>query len=234
MYLFHTPDINSDIYTLNKQESKHCIKVLRLKTGDKIHLTDGNGNLYESVLLDTDFKKCSVEIKKIYKEYGKRDYKIHIAVAPTKNIGRFEWFLEKATEIGIDEITPVFCEHSERTNIKTERLNKIITSAVKQSLKAYHPKLNNAVKFKGFIKGNFSDRKYIAFCDKENSTLLNNIYQKGQDALILIGPEGDFGKIEIQSAKDSGFIPISLGESRLRTETAALVACHIINLLNEK
>ncbi len=233
MYLFYTPDINSHIYTLTEQESRHCIKVLRLKTGDKIYLTDGKGNLYETVLIEDNIKHCTIKVENIQKEYGKRDYKIHIAIAPTKNIKRFEWFLEKATEIGIDEITPLICEHSERKILKTERLNKVIYAAVKQSLKAYIPKLNKIVKFSDFIVQDFISEKYIAYLDKKKLKTLKNIYKKGNDALIIIGPEGDFSNKEIHKAKNIGFIPISLGKSRLRTETAALAACHIINLLNE-
>ena len=232
MYLFYSPDISSDKYVLPEPESKHCIKVLRLKTGDTIHLTNGMGNLYETRIIDDNIKKCTLEIIWVQKEMGKRNYKIHIAVAPTKNISRFEWFLEKATEIGIDEITPVICEHSERKVIKTERLNKVITSAMKQSLKTYHPKLNKAIKYKDFIKNNFKGNKFIAYCTDEYRDTLQDIYQKETDALILIGPEGDFSEEEVNKAINTGYTPVSLGESRLRTETAALVACFTVNLLN--
>ena len=232
MYLFYNPDISSDKYILPEPESKHCIKVLRLKTGDTIHLTDGMGKLCETRIIDDNIKKCTLEIIRVQKEVGKRNYKIHIAVAPTKNISRFEWFLEKATEIGIDEITPVICEHSERKLIKTERLNKVITSAMKQSLKTYYPKLNKAIKYKDFIKNDFKGNKFIAYCTDEYRNTLKNIYQKGTDALILIGPEGDFSEEEIKKAINTGYTPVSLGESRLRTETAALVACFTVNLMN--
>ncbi len=232
MQLFFAPDISSDKYILPEAESKHCIKVLRLKTGDAIHLTDGMGNLYETRIIDDNIKKCTLEIIRVQKEVGKRNYKIHIAVAPTKNISRFEWFLEKATEIGIDEITPVICEHSERKVIKTERLNKVITSAMKQSLKTYHPELNKAIKYKDFIKNDFKGNKFIAYCTDEYRDTLKDIYQKGTNALILIGPEGDFSEEEVKKAINIGYTPVSLGESRLRTETAALVACFTVNLMN--
>jgi 16S rRNA (uracil1498-N3)-methyltransferase len=232
MNLFYTPKINSEIYILDQEESRHCIKVLRLKTGDEIFLTDGKGNLFKCKLIEDNPKKCTVRVIDIQKEYKKPDVKIHMAVAPTKNISRFEWFLEKATEIGVDEITPIISEHSERKIIKPERLTKVITAALKQSLKAYHPILNEVQNFKKFINIDFAGEKYVGFCE-DNPKLLKTVYPKGKDVLILIGPEGDFSKKEIQIAKEKGFIPISLGESRLRTETAAVVACHSINFINE-
>jgi len=232
MQLFFTPDIKSNVYQLNEQESKHCIRVLRLKNGDGIFLTDGRGNLFETRLIEDGIKKCVVEIidKKI--EFGKRNYKVHLAVAPTKNINRYEWFLEKAVEIGVDEISPLICEHSERRIVKTERLEKIIVSALKQSLKAYLPKINEAKPFNEFIKVNRDCEKYITFCEG-NPKLLKDVYNKGKDVLIMIGPEGDFSKAEVEMAESKGFIPVSLGKSRLRTETAAIVSCHTIELLNQ-
>ena len=232
MNLFYTPNINSEIYILDQDESRHCLKVLRLKIGDEIFLTDGKGNLFNCELIDDNPKKCTVRVVDIQKEYEKRKVRIHMAVAPTKNISRFEWFLEKATEIGVDEITPIASEHSERKIIKPERLKKVITAALKQSLKAYHPALNELQKFKDFIDIDFDGEKYIGFCE-DNPELLKNVYPKGKDVLILIGPEGDFSNKEIEIAKQKGFIPISLGDSRLRTETAAVVACHSINFMNE-
>ena len=233
MILFYNPYITKDILTLSEEESKHCVRVLRLRPGDHIHITDGKGNLHECEIIGNHHKKCSVKIINTQKNYGKRDYKIHLAVAPTKNINRFEWFLEKATEAGIDEITPIICEYSERKIIKPERLVRVITSAVKQSLKAYHPKLNDAVSFNDFIKKANYSNKYIAFINKDVQELLKNHYPIRQDVLIIIGPEGDFSKTEVKHAKESGFIPISLGENRYRTETAALVSCLTINLINE-
>ncbi len=232
MNLFYTPKINSEIHILDQDESRHCLKVLRLKIGDEIFLTDGKGNLYKCELIEDHPKKCTVRIIDIQKEYEKRDVKIHLAVAPTKNISRFEWFLEKATEIGVDEITPIICEHSERRIIKHERLNKVITAALKQSLKAYHPVLNEIQTFKKFMDLDLAGEKYIGFCE-DNPEPLKKVYPKGKDVLIMVGPEGDFSKKEIQIAKEKGFIPISLGSSRLRTETAAVVACHSINFMNE-
>ncbi len=232
MHLFYTPDISSHIYTLDEQESKHCIKVLRLSKDDVIHLTDGKGNLFESRIIQDNPKKCIVEVTDVKKEVGKRNFVLHLAVAPTKNIARFEWFLEKATEIGIDEITPVICDHSERKIVKPERLNKVITAAVKQSLKAYHPKLNETVRFKDFVGSDFKGQKFIAYISEEFNKSLKDLYIPGSDVVIMIGPEGDFSDKEVKSAMKNGFKPISLGKSRLRTETAALVACHSVELLN--
>lgn len=231
MHLFYSPDIKSNQYTLPEEESKHCIKVLRLKKGDIIHLSDGIGNLFETVIAEDHPKRCLLEVINVLNEYGKKDFKVHMAVAPTKNINRFEWFLEKATEIGVDEITPLICEHSERKIIKPERLKKVITAAMKQSLKAYHPVLNETIIFKKLIKQ--YKNGYIAYCSDEFRDHLKSVYQKGEDALILIGPEGDFSTQEVEMAIEAGFKPVSLGSSRLRTETAAIAACHIINLRNE-
>jgi len=233
MNLFYTPDINSNSYTLSEEESKHCIRVLRLKEGDIIQLIDGAGGFYSAKILDANPKKCEVEITEIKKDFGKRNYYLHLAVAPTKNIERFEWFVEKATEIGIDEITPIKCEHSERTIVKTERLNKVAVSAMKQSVKAYLPKINEMVSFDQFIKQDFSGQRFIAHCFDLPKQSLKTVYQKNKNALILIGPEGDFSKAEVDLAHKNNFQEISLGNSRLRTETAATVACHTINLVNE-
>ena len=234
MNLFYTSEINNDFHTLNEEESKHCKKVLRLKNGDRIYLTNGVGGLFEAEIIDDLSKKIELKIVETKHEFGKRDFKLHIAIAPTKNINRFEWFLEKATEIGIDEITPILSNHSERKIIKEERLNKVITSAMKQSLKAYHPILNPFSSFNEFINKEFDSQKFIAHCEDVEKDNLKNIYSNGSDVLILIGPEGDFSIDEIEKAKNANFIPISLGESRLRTETAGIVACHTVNLINEK
>lgn len=233
MHLFYTPDINEKIYSLNEEESKHCMRVLRLQKDDKINLIDGKGGLYTARIIDTNPKKCILEVLDYKQEYGKRDFYLHIAIAPTKNISRFEWFLEKATEIGIDEITPLLCEHSERKIIKPDRLNKVITAAVKQSLKAYHPKLNVLTKFSDFISANNKGEKYIAHCEENEKRNLKDICKSKTDIVILIGPEGDFSPKEIKQAQENNFTEISLGNSRLRTETAGIVACHTINIIND-
>jgi len=165
-------------------------------------------------------------------EYGKRPFSLHMAVAPTQNIARFEWFLEKATEIGVDEITPLLCEHSERVSIRVDRLQKIILSAAKQSVKTYLPVLHEPAKFENFIRLNHSPSRFVAYVEEHQSKHLKTAYKSG-NCTILIGPEGDFSKSEMESAIHQKFEPVSLGPSRLRTETAAIVACHIINIANE-
>lgn len=232
MHLFYCSDISADQYTLNEDESKHCVRVLRLVNGDIIYITDGKGSLFKTELIDNHPKRCTVRILETQIEYEKRDFSLKMAVAPTKNISRYEWFLEKATEIGIDQITPLICEHSERKEVKNQRLEKVIISAVKQSLKTYVPELNPAKKFKDFIKQDFKGQKFIAYCEGEPQ-LLKDVYESKSDALILIGPEGDFSPSEVELAQAAGFTPISLGNSRLRTETAAVAACHTVNLIND-
>jgi len=203
-----------------------------MRPGDKIHLTDGSGNLYEGQVLGQDTKNCQVMLMCVIPDFGRRPFILHMAVAPTKNIARFEWFLEKATEIGVDEITPLICEHSERANIRVDRLQKIILAASKQSVKTYLPVLHEPTKFDDYIRLNLSPSRFVAYVEEHQSTHLKNAYQGG-DCTILIGPEGDFSKKEMESAMQLGFKPVSLGPSRLRTETAAIVACHIINIINE-
>ena len=233
MNLFYTPDISSEIYTLSEDESKHIIRVLRLKKGSFISLTNGTGTFYQVEIIDDNAKRCTVKVAEINENVGRREFKLHIAIAPTKNIERFEWFLEKATEIGIDEITPIICRNSERGVIKTERLNKVLVSAMKQSLKAYCPKLNEPIQFSNFLKNQTSPNKFIAHCADGEKFSLKEKYKSGSDSLILIGPEGDFSPEEIKSAINSGFQEIHLGNSRLRTETAGVVACQIVNFINE-
>ena len=233
MNLFFTPDFREEFYQLSETESKHIVRVLRMDTGDTIHLTDGEGGMIEASIVTADPKKCTVKAVRILREYHKRPFLLHIAIAPTKNTDRFEWFLEKSTEIGIDTITPLICSRSERNKINYDRSGKVIVAAMKQSLKAYLPKLDQPVKFRDFIQRPFEGAKFIAYCDENETTELKNVYRKGAKTLILIGPEGDFTPEEVIAAKMAGFIPISLGKSRLRTETAGVVACHTVNLINE-
>ena len=235
MHIFYTPDLKfgDNVYILNEEESKHCSKVLRLKNGDQINLVDGTGGFYLAEIIEDHPKKTKLSIISKEKDFNKVEHHLHVAVAPTKNIDRIEWFLEKATEIGIQEITPIICEHSERKEVKKERLEKIMVSAMKQSLKAYLPKLNDAQTFKSFIENNKeANSKYIAHCIPAEKKEISDSFQKNQNYLILIGPEGDFSDKEIQIALENGFVPITLGKSRLRTETAALQACFEINYLN--
>ena len=232
MHLFYTPDLAGDTYILNDEESRHCSKVLRLQEGTVVYLIDGVGGFYTAEIKVSHPKHTELRILDAQKEYGKRNHYLHIAIAPTKNIDRFEWFLEKATEIGIDEITPIISERSERKDVKQDRLNKVITSAVKQSLKAYHPKLNELTKLSALLTLKDDSQKFVAHClDDEKSFLKEQISLNGRYT-ILIGPEGDFSSAEVSLSKQAGFIPVSLGDSRLRTETAALEACFEINFLN--
>lgn len=233
MHIFYIPGIDGNEILMNEVESKHAIRVLRLNQGDKVKIADGAGNFYTAEITEPNPKKCKLSVINIQKEYEKRPFYLHMAVAPTKNIDRFEWFLEKATEIGIDEITPLLCEHSERKVIKPERLERILVSAMKQSVKAYLPKLNLITGFDKFILQNRTGQKFIAHCHGTGLQHLKNKVSKESDVTILIGPEGDFSLTEVSSAKDAGYTEISLGKSRLRTETAGVAACHIVNLANE-
>lgn len=233
MHIFYTPELSSDTFTLNEEESRHCSKVLRLGMGDVVHLIDGKGGLFEAEI--SAITKKNVQLKVIHKQtgFGKRNHYLHIAIAPTKNIDRLEWFLEKATEIGIDEITPLICDRSERKIVKEERLDKVITSAVKQSLTAYHPKLNQAISYADFMKQEWIGERLIAHCmDDATKQYISEIVSKHQSYLLLIGPEGDFSPAELNTALQNGFKPVTLGTTRLRTETAALAACFEINYLN--
>ena len=233
MNLFYTPNIIEPTTVLPEKESKHIIKVLRSAKGDIVFFTDGLGYIYKCEIVDANPKKCTIEILEKNIGEDKRDYKLHIAIAPTKNISRFEWFLEKSTEIGIDQITPLICYNSERRDIKSERLNKVITSAMKQSLKSFHPVLKEKTSFKELINTPFDGEKYIAYIDSEVTLELGKAYSTGEDVLILIGPEGDFSRQEVDEAIAKGFTPVRLGKVRLRTETAGIVACHTVALLNQ-
>lgn len=228
MQLFYTPDImpHDKAYVLSESESKHAIRVLRLTEGQLIHLVDGKGGLYVGTVVDAHPKRTAIAIEDFKPNYERRPYYLHIAVAPTKNIERIEWFLEKATEVGIDEVTPLICEHSERKEVKSERLNKVMVAAMKQSLKTYLPTFNEAVKLTDFLKKEEAGlQKFIAHCaDGEKQYLMGRIAAAGR-YVILIGPEGDFSASEISTAAEAGYIPITLGAARLRTETAALMAC---------
>jgi len=234
MQLFYTPDIDPahPHYILSEDESKHCIRVLRLEAGTGVQLVDGRGGLYAATIVDAHPKRTVLQINSFVEAFNKRNHFLHIAIAPTKNIERMEWFVEKATEIGIDEITPVICQRSERRELKADRLNKIITSAIKQSVKAYHPVLNEPVNLSQLLVKHFDGQKFIAHCDKGPKATLNSAINKHGSYLILIGPEGDFTLNEIGAAVQNGYKSITLGESRLRTETAALEACFEINFLN--
>lgn len=230
--LFYCADISKPTFELNSEESGHIVRVLRMKPGDEVDFTDGRGSLFHCVLTLDNPKACRFEILSSEPGKDKRNFKVHLAVAPTKNINRYEWFLEKATEIGVDRITPFFGKHSERKVIKTERLNRVITAAMKQSLKTVHPFLDEGVSFSELINRPFEGQKFIAYIDETVNLELSKAYAPGENALVLIGPEGGFHPEEAAAAISAGFIPVKLGPFRLRTETAALVACHTIQLIN--
>jgi len=236
MQLFFNPNISdtSKDIIFDKEESRHIFKVLRKKEGDILNLTNGKGFFYKVELTYTSPKQCIAKVINLEKQEP-LPYYLHLAVAPTKLNDRYEWFLEKATEIGVSEITPIICDHSERKIIKLERFEKKIQSALKQSLKAYLPILNPAIPLKDFLKLQDSNKsqKLIAHCEETNKQSLKSSIEPNQPITILIGPEGDFSPVEIDLALESKFIPVSLGESRLRTETAAIVACHSVSFVNE-
>lgn len=232
MQIFYTPQVN-EVPELPEEESVHCVRVLRLGEGDEITLTDGKGCFYRAVITDANPKRCGFEVLEKHKQEPLWDFNLHIAVAPTKNIDRMEWFAEKATEIGIDAITFLNCRFSERRDIKLPRLEKIVVSAMKQSMKATLPALGGMTSFSEFVRRPFDGQKFIAHCQAGEKSILKDVCQPYGNILVMIGPEGDFSAEEIQEAQDSGFVPVSLGKSRLRTETAALVACHTIHVLAE-
>ena len=233
MHLFYTPDITAGFYTLPEEESKHCTRVLRLQQGDTIYLVDGVGGLYTAIIQDANYKKCQLQIIDKQIEYGKLPYYSHIAVAPTKNMDRMEWFVEKAVEIGVSEITFLQCEHSERRNLRLDRLEKIAVSAMKQSQKGYLPLLNDLTPFHRFVQKSLPETTFIAHLEDDATKSIRSFYTYGQPYCIMIGPEGDFSPSEIAAAYSAGIRPVTLGNSRLRTETAALVACHTLNVLHD-
>lgn len=232
MHLFYTPDIEQ-MAELPSEEAAHAVRVLRLQPGDVISLTDGKGNFYQAEISTANQKRCLVNIRSKEEQPLLWKGHLHLAMAPTKNMDRIEWFAEKATEIGFDELSFLNCRYSERKVLKTERIQKILISAMKQSLKARLPKLNEMTDFKKFVQQPFNGKKFIAHCHEGEKPQLKTQLSAGEDALVLIGPEGDFSEEEVKMALEHGFQPISLGRSRLRTETAALVACHIMNLTNQ-
>ena len=234
MQLFYNPTISytQSSFVFDKEESKHIIKVLRKKESDILFVTNGLGFLFKTEIKLASDTKCTVSILS-FEEQEKPKYHLHLAVAPTKMNERYEWFLEKVTEIGIQEITPIICEHSERKIIKLDRFQKIIESAMKQSLHYYMPKLNEPILYKDFIKKELNGLKLIANCEENDKKSLKSILKINEDITLLIGPEGDFSQKEIQLALTNNYIAVSLGNTRLRTETAAIVACHSVVYNNE-
>lgn len=230
--IFYCPDIRVTPQ-MPESESQHCTRVLRMKENDPLLITDGKGYFYKATLLQPHPKHSTVSIQEEIDTPKTWNFNLHIAFAPTKNIDRIEWFIEKATEIGIDEFSPILCRYSERKHINNERLEKIMVSAMKQSQKSYLPQLNHLLKFDEFIQQPFEGQKFIAHCYDGDKELLHHVCKTNTDTLILIGPEGDFSEEEVRKSIDNGFVPISLGKSRLRTETAALSACQIVQVINQ-
>jgi len=233
MHIACLADAKIGIMTLPEEESKHCVRVLRMEAGTAFKITNGSGEIFDAVMREAHPKKVVVELSNPQNGYDHWPFKLCVAVAPTKNNDRLEWFLEKATEIGIDEIFLFHSFHSERRQVKPERLQKVLVAALKQSLKSRLPKLHDLQSFNQFVKQDFQGRKFIAWIDEGVTDLLANTYKKGENCLVLIGPEGDFSPEEVALAQINGFETVSLGQARLRTETAALIACHSAQLINQ-
>ncbi len=232
MKLFYTKNIETDIAILSAEESAHATQIFRLKLNDIVYVTQGDGRIYEAQIIQVDKRFCTLKLLSTVPNFNISSF-LHLAIAPTKNIERFEYFLEKVTEIGVQSITPLISQRSERTVIKSERLEKILISAMKQSLSGFLPKLNPIQTFDQFLKNiPHAEQKFIAHCNSNSLPLLKNLYQKNTNCVILIGPEGDFTTAEVEKAEQQNFISISLGNRRLRTETAGVVAAHTIALLN--
>ena len=234
MNIFYEPNIKETL-RLNEEESRHAVKVLRLSAGDLLYVVDGRGGFYKCQIKTPHEKKCEVKILEETQNYGLRDYYIHLIIAPTKNLDRIEWMVEKCVEIGINEISFIQTRYSERKEIKTVRIEKIAIGAMKQSLKAFLPKINEMISWKEFLKKDYSENfKLIAHLEEGNRKLIQQIAVSKSKYVILIGPEGDFSPEEISQAVEKGFVPVTLGDSRLRTETAGLVACHALTVINEQ
>lgn len=233
MNVFYLPDAREGNVSFPEEESKHIVRVLRMREGDTFCVTNGKGSLFDAELIDAHPKRAMANLLNRREGYDNRAFKLSIAIAPTKLNERTEWFLEKATEIGIDEIKLFASYHSERRVVNVDRFKKIVVAAMKQSVKSNMPIIEEMQTFENLVRQDFHGQKFIAWIDEEVKDQLCNLYDKGSDVLVLIGPEGDFSKDEVELAKANGFVPVSLGEARLRTETAAIVACHTIQLINQ-
>lgn len=241
MHLFYSPHIDGDTLELDEKESKHSVRVLRLRTGDRVHLVDGTGGWYEAVIEDDHPRHCKLRILTRTPDHQPLPYALHLAISPTKSADRFEWFLEKATEIGISEITPLLCRRTERTRFNFDRLEKIIISAMKQALRAYRPVLHQPATLSEFVAIERSGTKGIAHCipreptgNREPEILPERAgiadLPRHSSYTLLVGPEGDFTEEEVKTAIDSGYVPFHLGDARLRTETAGVYICAAISL----
>jgi 16S rRNA (uracil1498-N3)-methyltransferase len=229
--LFYQPAIPEGVLHLDEEESRHCVKVLRKNNGDVIHITDGKGSFYDALITKADPRQCGFSLQE-KRQQQKKNFSVHIAISPTKNADRIEWFVEKTVELGVDEITLMECDNTERSHLKSSRLHKVAVSAMKQSLKAFLPVINEMTSFPDVLKMK-KGFGYIAYVDASNPLHLQQAAAGFKDALVLIGPEGDFSSEELSLALNSGFQKVTLGKSRLRTETAGMAACHILNLLHE-
>lgn len=232
MFIFYDPDLNEHTDFLDRESSHHAIRVLRLNKGEMVRVTDGHGSMARVEIIEANPEQCSIRIRELVHSYRKRPYHLHVALAPTKSSDRFEWFLEKATEIGIDEITPLLCDHSERKQIRHERSVKILQTAMLQAGHAFLPVLHPMARFQDFLKVQQGHAMYIAHCKSAGLPHLVQKTKPGEDAIVFIGPEGDFSEAEIARARQQGALDVSLGSSRLRTETAGLVACHTFEIIN--
>lgn len=232
MHIFFAPGTHTNMVTLDSGESNHCVRVLRLKAGEQVRLVNGSGGSFLATIIDPRPGACLLEIRRHLPVEAERKAWLHLAVAPTKSIDRFEWFLEKATECGVDEITPLLAEKSERRRIKTERLQKVLIAAMKQSGRSRLPKLNELTPLAQMLRSEFAGMRCIGHCAGGPKQAMHQLIAAGHPAQILVGPEGDFSEQEIGQALERGFRPLSFGPFRLRTETAALVACVSFNQLN--
>jgi 16S rRNA (uracil1498-N3)-methyltransferase len=233
MQLFYSSEPVGSSCVLDEQESRHAVRVLRLTTGDHIYLTDGSGTLFKAIIKDPSLRGCVVDICEATPGSDLRPYSLEIAISPLKNPDRFEWFVEKAVEIGVDLITPVICDRTEKQGIKSERIEKLITTAMKQSGKTKRTVFGEPVKLRDFLISRPAGTRLIAHCNPGTKHTIGEIYRRGESCSILIGPEGDFSVGETEAAIAAGYKPISLGNSRLRTETAGIAACHSIYFLNQ-
>lgn len=233
MNYFYQESLDNSVtqFAFSPEESRHMVKALRKREGDIVYITNGKGLVFTAEILEANPRRCMGQIRETRKVHPTM-HSLHLAVAPTKKADRFEWFLEKATEMGVDQITPVICEHSEREHLQMERMRRILQEAMKQSLRAYLPTLNDPVPLGTFLEGKHPDLKFIAHCEEDDKVELKRRLAADKDVVVLIGPEGDFSTAEIRMAEDKGFLPVSLGQYRLRTETAALMACAVVNLIN--
>ena len=233
MNVFYLPNATNGMVSFSEEESKHCVKVLRMQEGDRFCVTDGKGYLYDGELVEAHPKRAVACLSNRRQGYDNRQFRLEIAIAPTKLNERTEWFLEKATEIGIDKVQLFASYHSERRVANVERFRKVMVAAMKQSIKSRLPEIDDVVDFSKLVKQPFDGQKFIAWIDENVTDQLCDKYVKGENALVLIGPEGDFSPEEAKLAIGNGFVPVSLGDARLRTETAAVVACHTIQLINQ-